>query len=482
MKGVVSSGSEAASEAGIYAFKKGGNAVDALISAQLSACVSEPLLTGLAGAGLAMIKFGDEVKLLDCFTTFPKKRSGRECRSVSVIFGEVSQLFKTGWGSASVPGMPRGIAELHKKFGSLPLKVLAEPAISFSKNGVPITKAMAKILSLLSPIYEKSKYLSSILQKNGKHLNYNDILYSPLAVNDIKEFVNDPWGFLISGHYGKQRNSIDGALSFQSSDLVNYKPMWKKPLKLVKGNATIFLPPSPSVGGKMLEAVLERSELPPKNMDIYQIIDALLSIDTTPRELVNREVFKSNMSVKENAGFTTHISVTDQNGNIASMTSSLGESCGEVIPGTGVILNNFLGEEDVCPDFIHQENPTGSRLLTMCTPSIVQTENRIFTMGAGGSSRIRSAIFHGIHQTISEKDISDIVCSSRIHCEGQSIYIETMDMPESEITKLKSIYPDALLFSDYGIFFGGLNMSGLDKGTLVGASDPRRNGVTKSYL
>ena len=89
-------------------------------------------------------------------------------------------------------------------------------------------------------------------------------------------------------------------------------------------------------------------------------------------------------------GSTTHISVVDKLGNLAAFTSSLGETCGLIVPETGIILNNLLGEEDVAPTNFNFTY--GDRLLTMCCPIIIHRKNQDnistwYAVGSPGGSR-----------------------------------------------------------------------------------------------
>ena len=61
-------------------------------------------------------------------------------------------------------------------------------------------------------------------------------------------------------------------------------------------------------------------------------------------------------------GSTTHIAVLDREGWACSVTCSNGSCSGVVVPGTGVHLNNMLGEQDLNPLGFHR-HPPGRRLL-----------------------------------------------------------------------------------------------------------------------
>ncbi|MEC8379901.1 MAG: gamma-glutamyltransferase [Myxococcota bacterium] len=473
MKGAISAGSPSAAHAGAEILRSGGNAVDALIAAQLSACIAEPMLTGLAGAGLAIVQEEEKVDILDCFTVCPSNRGAVKPKKVPITFGEVVQDFYIGWGSVAVPGLPRGIAELHGRYGSLPLADLAIPALQQAKSGVQITKGMASILDILMPIFVDNPMLVELLCKNGKSLKEGDIYYNPYSVDDLQSYISNPWNFLIEGRHANQLKKIEDQTTLITVDCSNYKPIWREPIVCNWNGAKIFMPPPPSSGGIMLEHAIHYANEYHLPFQTSEVIEILLQIGKLSRKELDTAVYQ------RSAGMTTHISVVDSDGRLAGLTSSLGESAGELLPESGLLFNNFLGETDVYPPHLRSTIQSGQRLMTMCTPTIVHSGMNKSVMGAGGSSRIRSAIFHGIHQSILNINAKKIVSGPRIHCEGKEIYIETFNS-KSNKDYCKQNLDSVIEFDEMGVFFGGLNLAKVNKELCIisGASDPRRSGAT----
>ena len=164
MKGVVSSGSIDTSRAGGFAFKHGGNAIDAMIASQLAAHVCEPMLTGFGGAGMATIRFNEEVFTVDMFTAMPGIGSEQPMPmmdTVTLDFGTTTQSFTVGReGAIAVPTIPSALAVIHKRFGSLPLGCLAQPAMRLCRDGFIVSKSCEYLLNLLKPIIDMSEILS----------------------------------------------------------------------------------------------------------------------------------------------------------------------------------------------------------------------------------------------------------------------------------------------------------------------------------
>ena len=93
---------------------------------------------------------------------------------------------------------------------------------------------------------------------------------------------------------------------------------------------------------------------------------------------------------------TTHISVHDREGNAAAWTSSNGEGSGYVVPGTGIHLNNMLGEDDLHPEGFHAD-PPGQRVASMMLPTMLVRDGSVrMVAGSGGSKRIRTALLQVI--------------------------------------------------------------------------------------
>jgi gamma-glutamyltranspeptidase/glutathione hydrolase len=175
---------------------------------------------------------------------------------------------------------------------------------------------------------------------------------------------------------------------------------------------------------------------------------------------------------------TTHISVADAEGNIASMTASNGEGCSYVMPGTGIMLNNMLGEEDLNPGGFHQWKE-GSRLASMMSPAIAEmADGTRFALGSGGSNRIRSAITQVLVNLLDFGMTPDqAVSAPRIHLEGDMLSIEPGFAADAQ-EALEAIAPEAHVWPEQNLFFGGVHTVSVKHGGIFdGAGDPRRGGV-----
>ena len=162
------------------------------------------------------------------------------------------------------------------------------------------------------------------------------------------------------------------------------------------------------------------------------------------------------------AGGTTHISVVDARGDAASLSCSLGSGSGVVVPGTGIHLNNMLGEKDL----IASARP-GERLTSMMAPSVVLDDGRPrLVVGSAGSERLRGAILQVVANVVGRgMGVEEAVDAPRMHLADGVVYAE----PGLE---------GDVRFGRKNLFFGGVSAVELRAdGELAAAGDPRRGGA-----
>jgi gamma-glutamyltranspeptidase/glutathione hydrolase len=175
-------------------------------------------------------------------------------------------------------------------------------------------------------------------------------------------------------------------------------------------------------------------------------------------------------------GSTTHVSALDADGWACSVTCSNGEGSGLVVPGTGVHLNNMMGEEDLSPLgwFGH---PPGRRLPTMMAPTVVMAGGRPqLVLGSAGSNRIRSALLQVIVNAVDHgMDAGAAVQAPRIHGEAGRVYAE----PGADLAALEGAGEAVARFRARNLFFGGCQAVERNPvtGALSGGGDPRRGGA-----
>ncbi len=177
-------------------------------------------------------------------------------------------------------------------------------------------------------------------------------------------------------------------------------------------------------------------------------------------------------------GATTHISVIDGGGRACAVTCTNGEGSGIVVPGTGIHVNNIMGEEDLSPMGFHHA-PAGRRMPSMMSPTVVTAGGEVHVaLGSSGSNRIRSALLQTIVAVVDHGlPAAAALAEPRVHFEGGVIYAE----PGIPLEELESNPHEITAFRAKSMFFGGVQAvtRDSDTGELSGAGDPRRGGVAK---
>lgn len=513
IKGAISAGHQLTAEAGKIMFELGGNAFDAVTAGVLASFVVESALASAGGGGflLAHTHQGKNF-LFDFFCQTPqKKRSFSEVDfyGVEVDFGVQKQVFHIGLGSIAIPGSLAGIIQVHQRLGRLPLAVVAEPSIEYAEKGFEINSFQSFVFSLLEPIFLNTPESRAIYAPRGRLLRAGERCFMRDFARTLRHLIKRGVEDLYQGELAhlliKDCQDKGGYLTL--ADLQGYQVVDRPPLQINYREHQLLTNPSPSSGGILIAFALKLLESIPfsqinwrsgehltilsqamaltnnarkqgYDQHIYDpnIIDKFLSqefLKPYKNQLINRS------SACNKLGSTTHISVMDSEGNTASVTTSNGEGSSYIIPDTGIMLNNMLGEEDLNPFGFHQWS-CNQRISSMMSPTIVLKNNRPeVALGSGGSNRIRTAILQVISNLIDFKmSIEQAINAPRIHWENHCLGIE----PPYDINDLVQVNlpsnTETIIWKEQNMFFGGVHGVIKTNDTLIqGAGDQRRSGI-----
>ncbi len=505
-RGAVACGHAGTAEAAVEVLRAGGNAVDAAIAAFFTACVYEPVLASLGGGGFAMCRMeGGDARLLDFFTHTPGTRraaSELDFERVTVDFGGATQDFYIGFGSVAVPGAVKGVFELHARFGTMPMSELAAPALEAIRRRPSLCELQARILEVVEPIYVARPSARAMFEspsKPGRALQRGD----PLRFDELGAFidvlVNEGESLFYRGEVAalieSQCRAGGGALSRE--DMRGYEANWRRPLVSDFRDARISLNPPPSAGGVLIMFGLELLKSRPALADdatfYHELAGVLALTDDAWLKTVDAERPWPLAEELLEPGFvqgyadelkglarawrgTTHLGIVDGRGNMVGMTVTNGEGCGEVTPGTGIMFNNMLGEENLNPAGFHQW-PVASRMSSMMAPTLIEwPSGRRAMLGSGGSNRIRSAIAQVVVQLVDRRaDALAATLAPRIHVENEAISIEG-GIEEPLRSRLAERFHEHAMFDGLNFFFGGVHTVEFERGATRGAGDPRRAG------
>ncbi len=509
-RGVVAAGHPVTAEAARDILAAGGNAFDAVLAAMLAACVAEPVLASLGGGGFLLAHPRDRApELFDFFVQTPQRRRDLADIAFDPIladFGSAQQEFHIGLGTIATPGAVAGLFEVHQAIGSLPLSLIAEPAITAARDGVIVNGFQHYIATIVAPILRAGP-AGLALHASTKHPTElaaeGEILANPELADSIENLCREGVQLFYEGEIGKtiaDACTLDGGW-LKREDFLSYRALRRSPLTTRFRNHQLFLNPPPSIGGMLLAFSLglldETTRADPRtDAGILAIAEAMAATHWARRDhrvdfgvddaLAQRILkpdclsrYREARSGAVSTRGTTHISVADQAGNLASLTLSNGEGSGYVAPGTGIMLNNMLGEEDLNARGFHQW-PLNTRVASMMSPTLACTdEGAWYAIGSGGSNRIRSAILQTLlHLFEGQGELSHSVNFPRVHVEGEHLSVEA-GFSESALSALFQRFPDNHLWPSINLFFGGAHsVLRLPDGTLAGAGDPRRGGVS----
>jgi len=509
--GAVAAGHVETVAAATAVLEAGGNAYDAAIAAQFAACVAEPVLTSLGGGGFLTAYTQDgEKRVYDFFTQTPRRRRpAAECDFYPVLadFGPATQEFHIGLGAIATPGLIRGLFRAHQDLCRLPMTVLAEPAIELARRGVVLTQFQHYLFRVVAPILCARPDSAAIYcndPTSGALLCAGDVLHQPALADALEALAREGDALFYHGDLGQQLidDCRDNGGNLQRDDLRGYDVEVRNPLELRYCDARIITNPAPSCGGPLIGlalALLQRDSQPRgafgstdhltylarvmETVDLIRRREGVGSVAGAALRVLQREVVEQaaaamDAPVRSLRG-TTHISVVDRAGNVASLTASNGEGAGYVIPGSGIMMNNMLGEADINPYGFH-EWPLDTRMSSMMSPSIlIYDDGRRVALGSGGSNRIRSAVLQVvINLTRYGMPPEEAVDSPRIHFEDGLLSVEQSGLAESTLSDLAETFPRIQCWEERNLFFGGTHVAAMNprKSSYAGAGDRRRQG------
>jgi gamma-glutamyltranspeptidase/glutathione hydrolase len=454
MKGALAAGHPLTAEAGAQVLFAGGNAVDACIAAGAVSWICESPLTGPGGGGFLLVHHMDEARteLLDFFVTVPQRTaSPSELIELVVDFGDSQQVFYTGPMSVAVPGNGLGFWEAAARWGSMPWAELLAPAVRLAREGVILNEAQGYLHKILDPLLRYSPE-GDATYGPGRALRTGERFAVPELADTLEQLAVEGPDFFYRGELAQR---IAAHVPITLDDLASYEVIDREPLAASFLGHELRTNPAPSSGGRLLTVGLE--ELGAGEASPVAIVRAMEAQDALRRG--------------EEVGGTTHISAVDGNGDAASLSCSLGSSGGVVVPGTGLQLNNMLGE----PQLIGEERP-GERLTSLMTPSLLLRDGKPrLVVGSAGSSRLHGAILQVVVNVIARGlGVEDAVEAPRIHFENGVAHCED---PAAADELEAAGYP-VVRWRDQNLFFGGVSAVEIrDDGTLAGAGDPRRGGA-----
>jgi len=344
-----------------------------------------------------------------------------------------------------------------------------------------------------------------------------EIFRQPMLADTLESLAIEGEDLFYRGEIAKHivRDMEDGGGHLTARDFEHYRSERRVPLQLVYRGERLVTNPPPSSGGLLIGFALKLLESAPEYLALVRQAGGFDSLERLKQlaqvmELTSQarvetetrwDVYSSDQDyplldpeylavyrervahVPRALRGTTHISIVDGDRNVASLSVSNGEGAGYVVPGTGIMLNNMLGEEDLNPGGFHRW-PTNRRMTSMMAPTVIEFQGGghpkkgILATGSGGSNRIRSALLQVLVNVIDfQMDVETAVQAPRIHYEDGLFSIENGFGP-GDITPLLNSFARHHVWSERNLFFGGAHTVSWDGNRFQGAGDTRRGGVS----
>ncbi|MGB0721772.1 MAG: gamma-glutamyltransferase [Gammaproteobacteria bacterium] len=508
MRGAVAAGHPLTAEAAAHALRAGGNAFDAAMASLCAACVAEPVLTSLGGGGflLAQPRRGKAV-LYDFFVQTPRQRRPADeldFHPILADFGTATQEFHIGLGAMATPGTVGGLFTVQRELGRLPMTEIVAPAVQYARDGVRLNALQAYVFSIVAPIFlstEPARALFASATDANTLVGAGETLRLPELADTLEVLALEGERLFYEGEIGQALSAVSRAAGgyLDMDDLRHYRVIRRQPLDIRYRDTHVRTNPPPSSGGLLIGFALEllrdvnlgkRGFGSPDHLALLARVMELTNAaraEHADQELDEQHPLMTDAGILAryraaladhptfNRG-TTHISVIDEEGNAASLTLSNGEGCGHVIPGTAIMMNNMLGEEDLNPEGFHRWRPA-VRVSSMMAPSLLSANDRLVALGSGGSNRIRTAIIQTLSNLVDfGMPPEDAIGQPRIHTERGRISIEP-GFADASVDRLRESFTDIHLWEAPNLFFGGAHTVQFDGRSFEGAGDPRRGGV-----
>jgi len=535
-KGMVASAHFEASEIGKEILKKGGNAVDAAVATFFALAVVHPFAGNLGGGGFAVIR---ESSGKNHALDFREKAPLMAHRDMYLdANGDVIRELSTlGHLASGVPGSVAGMAEMHKKLGSLKWEILLQPAIDLAKKGVALTDGQAKGMNRYKETFQKVNGVDTpyfIKPTNGVWEVGELFVQSDLAesLKRIRDFGADGFYKGITADFlVKEMQNNSGIISHD--DLLKYDAIWRDPVEKSYKEYKIISMPLPSSGGIALIQLMRLVEQYPlkewgwNTANTTQVMieaerrvyadrakwlgdtdfvkvpqNELMSYPYLEERWASFNVNKASKSSEINGGDvsfyesdqTTHFSVVDKNSMAVSLTTTLNGAYGSkvVVAGAGFLMNNEMDDFSVKAGVPNMFGLVGNkaneiqpekRMLSSMTPTILEKDGQLFmVVGTPGGSTIITSVYQTILNVAEHgMGMQQAVNALKFHHQ----WLPDKTFFEKDAIEVEEL--QILLNKGYLIEFQNSTLGRMDcilvhpNGVLEGASDPRGENTSIGY-
>lgn len=415
--GLAASEHTLAAELGIATLRRGGNAADAAVAMAMALAVLMPHRCHLGGDAFCIVAWHD-----GGLTAINGSGAAPRATEVSALNGEIPAR---GPLASTVPGFVGAVAELHRRYGSLPWAELLLPAIAFAEEGIPVTAKLHATIEAHVPLLSRFPSSAEVFLPGGQVPRPGSWLKQPGAAKTLRTIA---YGGADAFYKGDIARRIDRFMRetggwLRVDDFAAFAVDVQPPISTVYRGYTIYEQPPVSQGLIVLEAlnIIEGFDLPalghltadcvhilseavrrafadrrafmgdPRYVDTP--VERLLSKAFTAerRATIDRERVQEGVLAIEALRDTTYFCVVDGQRNAISFIQSVFTAFGSgVVAGdTGVLLNNRLRGFVLNPQSPNVLQP-GKRPMHTLNTYLVMKDGRPFLVGGtpGGDMQV----------------------------------------------------------------------------------------------
>ncbi len=477
----VAAPSEVAAEAAEQVARAGGNAVDVALAAALVAMVNEVGIVSLSSGGFVTVQPPGKVPAytVDGWMDVPGRgRSDDERRAartwdVSTEYGGGVDI-TIGPGSVATHGSVAALGEAHRRDGRLPWREVVAPALAVARGGFRLGSATRYYLDYVrDDIFGWDDASRAALTGTGGELTTALVVVPGLA-DSLEQLADDPRAM----HRGDladaiSRDVIERGGLLGPADLAAYRPVVRPALTSRLGGWSLATAPPPSVGGVVVSALLRLLDgwSPDAPDAADRLVEAQRQVLGHRLEVLDHSVdleadataYLQTLGGLSESGSTAHVSAVDTDGRACSVTVSSGYGAGMIARGTGIWLNNCLGEQELNPRGPYAAAP-GTRLLSNMAPTVARHDDgTTLAIGSPGADRITTATTQVLTRFLAGASLVEAVRHPRVHVHRAGRGDEVVHREEEPT-----------------MYYGGVGAALVRAdGHLVAAADPRREGAVR---
>lgn len=517
-RGMVVSNHPLASAAGAEMIAAGGNAIDAAVATLLCLTVVEPMMVGIVGGGTLHIRTADgQNRIIDAMSAVPL--AGRADMFTPVPNGAPENYETTdranvvGVNSICAAGSLLGWAEALARWGTMSLEEVLQPAIKHASRGFRATPYLHECITGAAADLALQKEIAAMLLPGGSPLKAGERLVQGDYAETLRLIAQDGIAALHGGPIGDAVaayvQQMGGALSRE--DFVAYRTRERAPIRTTYRGWELIMPPPPAASGVHITQMLNIMEAYDVRAmgfgapDLVHLMAEALKIafadraeasgdpdfvdvpvaTLTSRDYADQRRARIDLAhtqtwgpgIRQGEGKnTTHMTSADRDGNVCAITSTINNTFGAriVIPGTGIIPNNYMHTFDPRPGRALSIAP-GKRVTTSMAPSMAVLDGRLkFALGLPGGKRIFPSVWQAMMNIIDHgMSLQEAVEAPRQWSEGPTLEMENT-YPEATFGQMRARGHRVEVLPHVA---GGMNgIAFNDDGTMTGAACWRADG------